>query len=269
MNGNLTEVEKAIIKLDTEYTDFYGRTTLSPAKGSDPQNGRYDSENNGLWTGEAAILLKLHNSINGRFWSRQQMAWCSVQVTDENDEPIPGLYSRHPHPHWLDPNHHIVSWDEYNGLMYSMIAICNEQIPREVISYGRRHLYSYVDGFKGVGWKKRWELYWRGLRQPRDFFFFKIAAGKKPNLLETINAAVAHVLTSRKPHWETSGKMMAWFKKKAIEIKGYKGWIWRMADGIFDKNLKKMYGDKYVEVMARIYYRDKNHPFHALLKDQT
>ncbi len=253
---------KAGQRLLSEFRDAFGRVTLYPDSRSNALIGHFDSENLNLWTGEASVLLKLNGLV---IPEHKELADTGFAM----DTVEPGLISRQPFPYWLDNNHHIVSWDEFNGLMYHAIVYGDQDTPREVIDYGRRHFYSYVDGFEGVPLKKRVALFLSGLRQPRDFFFYKIAAGIKPNLFEALWAATSHILSSRKPADITSGKMMGWFKMKALDIAGYEGKIWGFAKKRFDKNLKKMYnGDDYIEKMARIYFKETEpeHPFHALFK---
>jgi hypothetical protein len=46
-----------------DYTDCYGRVTLYHKSKSDPEKGRFDSENQHLWTGEAAILAEISKKL--------------------------------------------------------------------------------------------------------------------------------------------------------------------------------------------------------------
>ena len=259
---DMTKKEEAAERLLKEYRDPYGRVTLHPAAKSDPRNGRYDSENQNLWTGESSVLLQLNGLSSEEHDKLSDQGFAADTIE-------PGLISRHPYPHWENPNHHKVSWDEYNGLMYHCITTGNQDIPKEVLDYGRRHLWIYLDGEFGMEnrtFRDKLKLYLGALRQPRDIFFFKIAAGIKPNLFETLWACTSHILTARKPAGVTSGKVMAWHKAKAIEIAGYDGFFWNLAHKYFDKKLKKCYNqDNYMESVIGIYFSD-DHPFQELIK---
>jgi len=252
---------QALHRLVNNYIDYYGRITLFPANQSDPLNDDHDSENQGLWTGEGAILLKL----NGLLTSTRSAAFGRAfqKVTLE-----PGLISRHPDPFWRGP-HHIVSHDEYNGLMFECITARDQDTPKEVLDYGSRHFWSYVDGFENASMLERIKLFFRGWRQPRDKFLYKIAAGQQPTLFETINASIAHILTSRKVKGNTSGKIMAWFRQKAVQMTdftGYKRKIWDYAVNKFDKNCEMCYNSYYYPEKLMAIYFPANHPFQALIK---
>lgn len=252
----------AASRLLEEYRDYYGRITLHPAKNSDPVNGHYDSENQNLWTGESSVLLALNGIPAEEHHKLSDRGFAANTIE-------PGLISRNPYPSWEDPDHHKVSWDEYNGLMYHCIVTGNRDIPYSVLEYGRKHNWIYLDGNLGMESRTlrgKLKIYLGGLRQPRDTFFYKIAAGIKPSIFETIWACGSHILTARKPANETSGKLMAWFKTQSLEIAGYKGFFWGLANKYFDFKLKKWYNqDNYMEKVAAIYF-SADHPFQELFK---
>ena len=105
-------------------------------------------------------------------------------------------------------------------------------------------------------------------RQPKEVALYRIAAKQEPGLFGILNMSIALWLTSRKPKEQTSGKLMAWYKIKAIELTGFKSKIWDFFKKRFDKKMQVMYNNEcYIEDLYKIYYKaNPEHPFHALVE---
>lgn len=251
--------QEAYERLMSDYMDEYGRVTLYPTSMRNTETGEYMSENQNLWSGEASALLDMSGLLTPEYIEKANAGFDSVTIE-------PGLISRRPFPHWLDPTHHNVSWDEYNGMMYHSIAVGDQKRPAEAIAYGRANGWSYVDHFHKMGLKERLTWYFRGLRQPRDTFFFKIAAGEKPSLFEQAFSAVSLIMTGNDIKGQASGPVMAWFKIKSLEKVGYRGKLWDYAVKKFEAKLKKVYEtEDYAEKIVSIYFH-ADHPFNTLIK---
>ena len=98
------------------------------------------------------------------------------------------------------------------------------------------------------------------LRQPRDVAFYKIVANQKATLFSVLWLAIAMILCTRSTITDGSrgGTMlMAWFRNIALKrtgLKGYKGYILKLAISIFNSKLAKKYGQRYPEVLAIAYF---------------
>ena len=247
---------EAVERLFNEYTDAYGRTTLYPAKDSDPENGIYDSENQGLWTGEAGILLRLNYESMIKYDSNYGKMLRSVYVGDV------GLYSRHPAPFWQN-DHHNVSKDEYRGFAYGAAAVGWQVVMIDIISYGESNSWFFVDDDPHGGFNKD---HLGAFRLPTDRALYKIVAGQKPSIVELLFLGGSALLNSRKPAGDTSSKIMSWFAFKSAEIVGFESKILNFFKKRFDKNLKKCYNtDNYMEEVFKIYFPE-DHPFQVLIK---
>lgn len=255
----MTMKQVAIDRLFSEYTDIYGRITLHPAKNHTHIYPNYDSENQGLWTGEAGILLKLNNA-HANDISKYRANF--DRMMNHIAVGPPGLYSRHPAPFWHN-DHHNVSKDEYRGFAYGAVATGNPKLMGPIISYGEVNSWFYVDDdpYGGINTD-----HMGGYRTPTDRGLYNIAAKREPSLLQVLFMGGSAWLNSRKPKGDTSSKVMSWFNFKSVEITGYKSKILSFFKKRFDKNMKMMYnGDNYMEEVFKIYFQP-DHPFHVLVK---
>ena len=264
----MTSIKKqAVSRLFNEYTDFYGRITLNPAKDSNPRIGVYDSENQGLWTGEAGVLLKLNGfeeELIGTYKSNFNKAMKAVQVQSSDFDNINtlGLYSRHPRPFYLN-EHHNVSKDEYRGFAYGFAVLGNSGKMNRIIKYAKSNSWFFVDDDPRGGINLK---HLGAYRLPTDRGLYKIVAGQEPSVIELLFIGISALLNSRKPKQDTSSKLMSWFAFNAIEIVGYKSKILSFFKKRFDKNMKVCYNsDTYMEEVAKIYFQP-DHPFHVLFK---
>lgn len=294
-------------KIWEEYTDVWGRITLRPAKDSDPTAGRYDSENNHLWTGE--INLMLH--IKG--WLEEEVATVqarnfkkSVDITEHH----PGLYARQPEPYIHTEHYSSVSLDEYNGIIYSAAAFpeIGQKYMTDMCVYGDANGWAFDEhrpnnnpwkipfkAFPGI-WKTLKELYAHAkatgdfdgsntmdkiiysneyiealsrIRLPKDRAFPRLAAGRWPGLISYIHFIITNIHTSKKESGHNSGKIMLYFKFKALEALGRgQNFIMRWCKRKCEKNLIATHGENYMEHIFSQYFPDQNHPLVDLIKGE-
>ena len=252
--------KQAVTRLYKDYFNCYQQVTLYPAANYHPENMNYDSENNNLWQGEGAILLRLNNLFSNIDW----LKWISGIA---NNEVYPGLFARHPRPYTA----HEVSWDEQNGICYASVALEYPAFAESMVKYGKDHDWIYVDSLPGT--RLFWPLknifkYISYRRQPRDSFFYKVCGDIKPNWFETLWFAGSAFLSVFGGADKTSGKIMTFFCMKALELKGYNNWLVKCAYKFVRNYLTKLYGTEYyLSELFKIYFKDTNHPFHTLAKN--
>lgn len=152
-----------IIRLFSQYVDVLGRVTyLNRSKSTlvGPKI-KYDSLNQHLWTGEAAILIAiLFDKGNDAFYNKLHgMLEISLARTKIAD----GLYSRQPYPYVTLPKDPIeakklgysagydsISLDEYNGIAFSCAVLDRKDIMREILVYAENNNWCFHDGFPNV-----------------------------------------------------------------------------------------------------------------------
>ena len=286
-------VDEAIFRAKNQYSDKIGRITLY-------HNGDYPkhrSENQFLWSGEFNIMLLLHSKQTNEFKARFEKSLMACGVKDTLNRRVNGLYSRHPDPYRFEG--HGVSWDEYNGIMFSCATFPHFRfIANSIVNYGHQYNWAYIDEKPYTdpleeAYEKPWgtlrELfsiligknaqredpdtsnqvinYLSRIRQPRDRGFYKIVSkNEKPRWIEVFHIMIASLLTSKKSREHTSGKKMAWFRFQTLRVLGYRSRMINYAWKKFNKRMIKMYGDDYMAEIYKIYYKDTNHPFHTLIK---
>lgn len=238
--------------LQEKYTDRYGRVTLYPSV-----NGESDNENPNLFTGEGAMLAKLNGLVTPEY---QETVYNSIKTV----EIITGLHSRQPNS---PMDRHLISFDEHNGIMFSSVMLENRSLPLEIVQYGEKHDWIYIDNAPGAKLIDNPALYASHIRQPRDRAFYKICAHQEVSFFEIAYMSIALYLSGGNTKEETSGKIMSWFRIKTLETLGWDHWMWRWARNKFENKLKVLYNNEYyMEDVMAIYFRDPNHPFHTLIK---
>jgi len=286
--------QEAFNRILTDYTDYFGMVCLHPSEQSDPQNGRYDAENQHLYTGIAAIMMRYYAAKIP--FPDQQAFKMNVASTLQNTKIADGLYGRHPEP-YVENGGHELSHDEHSGIMFYLAGTNAFGRADELCDYGSSHSWAFVEEVTGLHpWK-------HALRHPRDEFnrikkqivnyragkktpngegsyllrvrlpemrgFMKeIASGFKMNTYEALNILGASILTVKKPAGSTSGKIMMFNKFKALEYAQCKSWIVKFARKRFHKKMVKMYGDNYYHDIMEIYY-GVDHPFFVLSDGMT
>lgn len=253
--------------------------------------GRTNSDNGNplLFLGQYAMMLKMQGLMTEEKRIEILNALDASKVSK-------GLYSRHPDPYRLTDHHDMVSHDEYNGIMYVVAATGATHIADNVVGYGKAHNWQYIDNnpgsdafklgfFKVLGaiWKllrssdiekTREELGELGnltyIRLPRDRAFYKIMSKNyKPSWFELLWMCVATYTSTLKDknHINGSGRIMAWFRIKSILERGYTNPILTITNLLFQRSLIKNYGNRYMDVLFSMYFQNKKHPFHDLIRN--
>jgi len=276
--------QQAADRLFNHYRDWFGRTTLYKADIEQTGLGKFDNENPNLFDGLTGILLAVNHLPLERYAKWGQASLQNVLVYDDLDFAIQGLYGRHPQQFTTT---NTVSRDEYNGIAYkcSVIQPLRDTVMNDIIQYGERYKWCFADThpryevnlfnpvtmFKLINAalnkdRTNQDAYVLShVTQPDEMGFYKIISSKhEPTLFELLFAAVSFYLTSKKEKEDTSGKIMAWAKFKAMHLVGFKHPLITFSEKLFVKNMKKMYGENYVHELFKIYYKDVNHPFHTL-----
>lgn len=228
----------------------FGRVNLDGPDGSSNQK-LVDNENGNLFTGEACIITKYNNVQTKEMIDDYTKAFMSTRVS-------PGLYSRSAGGP-SDDNYHIVSHDEYNGLMFMWTMIPEYRyLANEVIDYGKKHHWQFIDGepgadgirflkahpieslkiifklvklwvqkripeFKDYRKESRPLSYIMKIMRPRDRAFFKLVSTEySPNLIDVLDLSLSIVFASKTPKGDTSGKLIAWYRMICIDRLDYK-----------------------------------------------
>jgi hypothetical protein len=138
----------AIKRMQKDYTDVHGRVTFYLAEHSDPENSRYATQNNNLWTGEANILMYLTQDVPSDLYSIQHDNFYRSlrSVTIE-----PGLITRHPDPYRFTEYYDPVSLDEYAGICYSLAVFQESRHEADqMVEYGKKHHWAFIDDIPGT-----------------------------------------------------------------------------------------------------------------------
>jgi len=236
--------------VENDWMDSQGFITLNPASWSNPDEKIYDSENQILWT---AIYYQFIDEL-GYLNASDIQHIISLIESVKVDE---GIFHRHP-----GFDERIFSRDEQS-------AICI--LDNIINKYGKHKLATWAQGLcnHGVktGWNydnrpgKKWTI--EGLRQYQDVAYFKLMAGNIPHPFEILWAGIALIFTFRKPPEATSSKLLWWYKIKSL-AKRYP--IFKPIKLLTHRQYKSQYGSNPIKAMFDIYFRQKEHPFHYLIK---
>lgn len=289
-------IPELLLSFILNYTDIHGRMSISkPGTVEEQKLGKYASNNANLYTGEMAILLQdkdlLTIELRENIIKGLNSSWVE-----------PGLMARHP-GNYRETDHYLpVSHDEYNGLMFAASVIPELRYKADdVVEYGKKNNWQYCDvpGYKTITFSQMFSnpnlfsivknyLNENHLRratkkypelfpifftyQPHQRFLFKALSTKyKPTLFEEIYFAANIIYTSisKTPDNGFYTRVLAGFRLKALENVGYSSpWI-KLASTVFVYSSKKMLGENYLEKMVNIYFDDKEHPFHYIVKHPT
>ena len=279
--------EQALFTLLNDYIDVYGGTTLTHISQSNPLLGQYNNENQHLFNGEMALLIKLSELENSIYYEKiianylRHLELCQVVTSGRK---IPGLYARHPDPYKFSDEFHGLSRDEHAGMAFLSVAIDRPIIMQEIIEYGKQHNYAYIEeepgydpikaaggnllaAIKKIFYNKEDKLVQRlsRVRQYNDRSFYKLCAGESPTIFELFQMYIGLIMSSASSKEITSGKMMSFFKIKSLDLVGHNTILFRITKAIFRLRMRYLYGNNYMKAVAEIYFKDKNHPIHTLI----
>tara|TARA_R100001086_G_C11841329_1_gene259177 strand:- start:471 stop:1403 length:933 start_codon:yes stop_codon:yes gene_type:complete len=298
---------EALERLQNDYTDKFGRICIYPPELQVPEEGRYPTQNYNLWTGEANLMMYMTQDVDINLYENQKNNFYkslkAVEIVPGLITRNPDPYRE---SQWFDPvsldeyNGLCFSMAVFEELRIEA---------RHILKYGEDHDWAFVDdkpGLKGLeAVKKRPfktildilklifllirrksideggdidkllanspELYGISrIRLPKDRLLIKACVpGAKISFLEKLHLFLATLTTSRLSNDETSGKILAFFRFKALRLLKCQPYLVKLAEKHFRKQMKKKYGESYMEKIFAEYniFKDNpNHPFHTLIK---
>lgn len=275
-----------------EYLDKFGRMDLTPVNGGEPS-----TNNNLLYSGELAILMKLVNDKKPQF---SASGFIALKEAVLKSRVAPGLYSRHPEPYRLNlpKQGRPTSFDEITGASF-VFGLTNTKLAEEIVQHGELNYWQYCDVPKFEKGKPLSSMFSKGLfkdlvsyykeaksyekdgfrkasqNYPRFYplFFqhshssriiYRTAVGYSPTFANSFFSALALLVASLKKD-NVSTRVLWFFRLKHLEIHNQKPLLVKLAEKLYNRSNKKMFGN--IKELFRLYYKDANHPFHKLIEE--
>ena len=125
--------------------------------------------------------------------------------------------------------------------------------------------------FKDFSFKDGFSFHFGARRNLSDRCFIKICGNEEPTLREKLGFFGGTFFAARKAKGKTSSKILRVLTFLAITIQYDRlnkpeGRIISFTRKYFHNKMVKMYGDNYKEQLINIWYQDKNHPIHEIVK---
>lgn len=280
--------EQALFTLLNDYTDVLGGTTLTHKSQSNPLDMKWNNENVHLFNGIMSLLIKL-NGLEKSIYTEKIIANHKRHLTScrivMSGRTVPGLFSRHPDPYKFTQEFHGLSRDEHAGMAFLCVALEDNSVMKEIIEYGKKHNYAYIEERPGLdpikeaggslfvtikkllGRKKDDPLIKQlsRIRQYNDRSFYKLIAGESPSFFELFQMYIGIIMSAQSPKEETSGKMMSFMKLKSLDSINHKSSLYTLTRIIFRRRMLSLYGPNYMKEVAIVYFLDKQHPIHTLI----
>lgn len=173
---------------------------------------------------------------------------------DSMGRVIRGLYNRHPREWGNVTEDDVVSWDEYNGVMFLAKAIGEPVLIQDVIQYGLQNGWCFNN--------HRPELRdFRYTRQFRDTAFYKVMAGYKPFIWSDIYMCLSHLHSSIKETSRTSGRIQIFYR---LELMQNGSFLYTVINDLYQAKLERDYGERAVATTHDLFYPQQidgnNHP---------
>lgn len=125
----------------------------------------------------------------------------------------------------------------------------------EIANYGVKHFFSYNNREKGFRLPMNPGNYSIWLALANKFLLLQILF--LPFYLINFN------LTNKKPEQDTSGKLLNFVELYPLR----RHWFWGRMYKRYLKQMKDLYGDRPLEKLTEIYFRDANHPVRLAAKE--
>jgi hypothetical protein len=275
-----------------KFKDIFGRIDLAPVNG-----GVYSTNNQLLYTGECAILMKLINDKNLRFSSANFIVLKDAILTSKI---APGLYSRHPEPYRrsLPKAGRPVSFDEITGASF-VFGLTDTKLAKDIIDHGKANYWQYCDvpGFekgkplrsmfsKGFfkdlsnyikdalnydsdGFRKASQSYTRFYplffrHSSSSRVVYRASVGDSCTISESIGASLALLVASLKSD-NISTRVLWWFRLKHLEIHKKTPILLKLVKPIYFFSNKKKFGT--FKRLFELYYKNPDHPFHSMISE--
>jgi hypothetical protein len=257
-NMNFPLKEEAYAKLLTEYIDSTSMVSLKPVEGL-----IVDNENGHLFTGEAAILVRI--LFENRRLKQDDLDAFEQVFTKSfiNTRIRMGLNSRRPIA--IESFSHPMSRDELLGLVFGLVNFGFEEDLGDLLAWGENHHRMWLEESPDLKTTfldifKNYTRY----RFPDTMYMIKAGLGRKTSFIEEFMFCASAVLTSFKTQSETSGKIMDFFSFKVLEMKSVNTFMVRVAKSIVKFNYRRVHGEDYLKDMVRVYFKNEAHPFHEM-----
>lgn len=278
------------------YKDNLGRMDLKPVN-----RGESSTNNQLLYTGELAILMKLIGTFSQQDFQDLRNSVKTCQLVN-----YPGLYTRHPEPYRFrtkdgSPNFVPVSFDEITGACFTNWCagdiISNEHIIEHADLTNNRFCdipnYELMDGtlnvFKLSFWKdliayfkeaNTYESFETGLRKsvrnhPELYpIFFKHNTSTRRvynsgcNRISSFGSNVVFLLAAFLASFKSnniSTKVLYWFRFRFLELTGTETFLTKLAKQYYNYTNENRLGEDWEMKLFSQYYTDVDHPFHEML----
>lgn len=276
----------------SEYKDNLGRMDLKPVNG-----GEASTNNQLLYTGELAILLKLVGNSSPADFTALRDAVKTCHLSN-----FPGLYSRHPEPYRLRQKFVPVSFDEITGAVFANWCAGDFAANRHILEHAQltdnRFCdipgYELMDSNKSIfsgGLKALWQdlkTYYRearsyekletGLRKsvfksPRfypiffkhnntNLFIYNSGANNSSSYFANSVFLISCLIASFKKD-NISTKILYWFRFRFLELTGKETFLTKLAKQYYNYTNDNRLGADWEKQLFAAYYPE-GHPFHEL-----
>lgn len=304
MSKNL-DLKQVHDKIKSQYTDRYGFITYNPVSYSDPDAGRWDHDNQHLWTGEVNLLCRFHN-----MWEWKSVYDYQFEKFDKSfksTEIFPGLHTRNaPIELYLySLGWNAFSLDEHDGIAFSAAAIGVPSYVERIVQYGENYGWAFIEHdprANGLPTSvKEWWNFAKGLgkllwfavknrdfsgssemdkiifaneqlsnasriRLPKDRAFLKVVAGRKPGFFAWCHFLLASYQTCKKDKKEISGKNRLFFRLLSLQCTNPKLLGIGWLTKTFHRNMQRQYGKSYMHHILSVSVRNSDHPLHVLIE---
>lgn len=219
------------------YINHWGGMTLKPGE---------DADNCLLFLSTYYVLRCLSGEHPSNLRYCGAVALCTLE---------PGLYTRRP-----EDRTSTNSFDDSVGIAAASVFM-RLRFADEIYSKGEIWGWNFNNVQPGS-----WALW--AWRQPSEIAYFKICAGRRPDLFGLAYLCIGLCITAFQGEKRTSEHLLTWLRVVAIEKAGLEPWArpwFALAAGIWRLGVQIRFGG-----MARvfsIYYADENHP-NRLLAEQ-
>lgn len=251
-----TQLMDATDNFLNNYVDEYGRCEL---KKRNPNTiGNYSSENPHLFTGYMCVVFRLHG-VQNQEWKRR-----IIDVTNKSFR-TKGVLMRQPsyesnfypkgHPQY--PQYNNVSHDEISGTCMSAICFDNLSWVRDMVEWLDGHYLTMDDHTLRIN-----PIFFVKLK---TYAFLKYAINDNNIFLDYQLMQYFLTVSIGREH-DLSGEIMRWYTYQCLCLVRKPPCLLRKAYSFYESQMKKRFGSNWLIEIHSIYFKDKNHPIHELIK---
>jgi hypothetical protein len=230
--------------------------------------GNPDNNNQNTFDGYSYFFLKKLNAINEEDIKRCENLLAAHATRDKDENPIPGLFNRHPRSHAETKDGDEVSHDEYMGICAIAHASGNERVLKEIVARGYKTGFIYNNHDPE---NKNPLDNLRYTRQGVNIAFMQALVGDRPTIWNQLWFVASVLFTALKGPKDTDGKQMAMVKLGLMEdtshLFWFTHWVWKL---IMKRKYKKFLvnGKNFgpMESVFRHYFTNQDHPLSKLAR---